>query len=166
MKLAPRQQPKEGNVNITSLMDCLTIILVFLIYNVSSEEVKLEPPEGFELPPSSAEKPVKMSVRVSIAPDALKVGEEVVAQLADGRAPKKLMNRAKHIVPLLKALKRHKAQMQMNATPDEASEDEDEDEIVLVEAGKTTAYRMLHRVMQTAAAAGFTKFRLAVVRSS
>ena len=44
--------------------------------------------------------------------------------------------------------------------------EEEEAEIVYLEAAKGTKYKTIDRVLKTAAAAGFTKFRLAVNRRS
>ena len=48
-----RQPPKAKNMNITSLIDILTILLIFLIQNVSMEAQKTNPPEGMKLPTSA-----------------------------------------------------------------------------------------------------------------
>ncbi|MCD4828726.1 MAG: biopolymer transporter ExbD [Candidatus Cloacimonetes bacterium] len=53
-RTAKRRQPKAKNLNITSLIDILTILLIFLIQNVSMEAQKSNPPEGMELPSSAS----------------------------------------------------------------------------------------------------------------
>ncbi len=45
-----RNLPKSKEINITSLIDILTILLVFLIKNVSMEAQKVQQPEGMKLP--------------------------------------------------------------------------------------------------------------------
>ncbi len=47
---AKRKHPKSKEINITSLIDILTILLVFLIKNVSMEAQKVQQPEGMKLP--------------------------------------------------------------------------------------------------------------------
>ncbi len=47
---AKKKHPKTKEINITSLIDILTILLVFLIKNVSMEAQKTQEPEGMKLP--------------------------------------------------------------------------------------------------------------------
>ncbi len=50
---AKKKHPKSKEINITSLIDILTILLVFLIKNVSMEAQKVQQPEGMKLPSTS-----------------------------------------------------------------------------------------------------------------
>jgi|GEM_PF-186498 biopolymer transport protein ExbD len=50
---AKKRGQKAKALNITSLIDILTILLIFLIQNVSMEAQKVNPPEGMILPTSA-----------------------------------------------------------------------------------------------------------------
>ena len=52
-----RAQPVEAKLNITSLMDIMTIILVFLLKSYSTEDIQIAPSDDLRLPSSSAQKP-------------------------------------------------------------------------------------------------------------
>ena len=160
-----RTPPKEMTLNISSLMDILTILLLFLILSFDSQEQNISPPEGFELPDSSSELAVKIAVKVTISPDQVFVEDKVVVKLAGGDFRKTDLDSSKRITPLLKELQRQKARLQAGSST--AVEDqEDEKEIVFLEAAKGTHFKIVDRVLKSAAAAGFTKFRLAVNRRS
>ena len=157
-----RTEEKPLELNISSLMDIMTILLLFLLMSFESQEQKTEPPADIELPPSYAERPVKLAVKVSISTEEIRVEDNIVVKLQNGKFPSRVLESdEKTITPLLKELKRQKARLQSGATSTTAGE-EDESEIVYFEAGKGTHYDIVDKVMKTAAGAGFTKFRLAV----
>jgi len=163
------EQPKEMSLNITSLMDILTIILLFLIISFSTEETEVNPPKGLELPSSSSQRPVKLAVKMSVLPDELRVEDRVVASLAGGRLRSGDLDRDRLVTPLLRELQRQRARLQSGSkartTPKAGDDDEgNEDEILYVEAAQGIRFEIIDRLLKTAAAAGFTKFRLAVRR--
>ncbi len=153
---------KEMNLNITSLMDVLTIVLIFLLVSFSSQEEEIGPP-SFELPASDSERPPKLAVKVSIGADAVYIedSESPALTLRAGDFIPSDMNRDKLVEPLLRELKKEKARLASQGTVD----DEGEDEVIYFEAARGTKYYVIERIMKTAAAAGFVKFRLAVNRS-
>jgi biopolymer transport protein ExbD len=155
------------NLNITSLMDILTIILIFLIVSFSTEESEITPPKDFPLPPSTSQQSVKLAVKISVGPEEVRVEDSVIFRLAGGKIKASDLDGDKHIKPLLKEMKRQKAKLAAGTVKSRSGstdeeEDEPEDEIVYFEAAKGTRYEIIDRVLKTAATAGFVKFRLAV----
>ena len=73
-----REELKPMNLNITSLMDILTIILIFLIVSFSTEESEITPPKDFQIPPSTSQRQVKLAVKISISKDDIRVEENVI----------------------------------------------------------------------------------------
>lgn len=162
-----RSEPKPMNLNITSLMDILTIILIFLIVSFSTEEAEVTPPKDFALPASNSQEKVKLAVKISVGPEEVRVEDNVIFRLAGGKIKASDLDTDKTIKPLLKEMKRQKAKLAAGAFKKssgsgEEGSDEPEDEIVYFEAAKGTRYEIIDRVLKTAAAAGFVKFRLAV----
>lgn len=164
-----REELKPMNLNITSLMDILTIILIFLIVSFSTEESEITPPKDFAIPASTSQRQVKLAVKISISKDDIRVEENVIVRLSDGRIKAGDLDKDRNIVPLLKEMKRQKAKLQSGTVRASANRpaggDEEEDEageVVYFEAAKGTRYEIIDRVLKTAAAAGFVKFRLAV----
>lgn len=159
-----RREAKEAALNISSLMDILTILLLFLILSFGSQESDIVPPKDFQLPDSKSELPVKLAVLVSVGPNELMVEDKVVAEFRKGQQLKPTDVDKNRIRPLMLELQRQKARLQSGAAVKEGQEDEQE--IVYLQAAKNTPFSLLDMVLKTAAEAGFTKFRLAVHRRS
>ena len=163
MKKGRPREAKDMTLNIASLMDVLTIVLIFLLVSFSSQEEVFNPPSCFELPASDSERPPKLAVKVSIGADAVFIedADKPSITLRGGDFNPSDMNRDKLVEPLLRDLKREKARLASQGSTD----DEDDDEVIYFEAARGTKYYVIERIMKTAAAAGFVKFRLAVSRS-
>ena len=157
-----RRESKDLNINISSLMDILTILLLFLILNFESQENKVNPPENIELPASKSELNVKLAVKVTVSVDDIRVEDHIVTKLSSGKFRSRDLDSANLVAPLLRELRRQKAKLQSGSRRSTA--DEEEKDIVYFEAGKGVKFELVDRVLNTAATAGFTKFRLAVHR--
>ncbi|OGQ79512.1 MAG: hypothetical protein A2289_05605 [Deltaproteobacteria bacterium RIFOXYA12_FULL_58_15] len=161
-----RREAKEFSLNITSLMDILTIVLIFLIVNFSTEESEVMPPKDFSLPKSTSERPIKLVVKVSISTEDVRVEEKIVCRLSGGEFQASDLDSDKHVVPLLREMKKQKARLEQGTVKSQPSgeDEEDETQIVYFEAATGTRSDTVDRVLKTAANAGFIKFRLAVQR--
>ena len=73
MKKAAAKDEKPLELNISSLMDILTILLLFLILSFGSQEQNVIPPKDFDLPDSTSELPVKLAVQVTVGPNDIMV---------------------------------------------------------------------------------------------
>ena len=60
LKKARRSKPDAG-LNITSMMDMMTIILVFLLKSYSTQDISVAPSEDLELPVSTVKKAPEMA---------------------------------------------------------------------------------------------------------
>ncbi|MEO1174937.1 MAG: biopolymer transporter ExbD, partial [Myxococcota bacterium] len=107
MKKGRAKDPKEMNLNITSLMDVLTIVLIFLLVSFSSQEEEITPPKDFALPASDSERPPKLAIKVSIGENAIHIedNQNPVVQLRKGEFIPSDMNKDKLVEPLLRELK-------------------------------------------------------------
>lgn len=163
MRKRTLHEPKEMSLNISSLMDILTILLLFLILSFGSQESDIVPPNDFELPDSQAETPIRLAVQVMVGRESLSVEDKVVLEFRKGQRLKGSdVDGNNRIVPLLTELQRQKARLQSGKAVTQG--EEDEQEIVYLQAAKDTEFKLLDMVLKTAAEAGFTKFRLAVHR--
>jgi biopolymer transport protein ExbD len=161
-----RPAASEFALNITSLMDILTIILIFLIISFSTDESEVTPPDDFKLPMSQSERPVKLAVKLSVGENEVRVEDKVIVRLSGGQFRDSDLDAMKHVVPLLKEMKKQKKRLDTGQLKFASSGegDEDETQIVYFEAAKGTRSDTVDRVLKTAANAGFVKFRLAVQR--
>lgn len=70
-------------LNITSMMDMMTIILVFLLKSYSTDDISIAASEDLRLPISTSEKPPKLAVNVVVSRVDVVVDGEWVMNLEE-----------------------------------------------------------------------------------
>jgi len=149
------QEENPTGFNPIALMDILSNIIFFLMASFGAQTLELTSASKVELPASTSELSLKMSLSVAVGMEELFVEDEPIAKLDQGKLVGLDDNRL--LPPLEKALRRVRTQrLAKNEQP------KDEDEIVLFIADKRLEFNTIDRVMKTCARAGFTKFRFAV----
>jgi biopolymer transport protein ExbD len=89
MRLLSRRDDGHGSgggvfrPQITSLVDVMTILLVFLIKNFSVDSDVVSPPPNVELPLSTSQKPAQPRCAVTITKEEIIAGDRSVAATAD-----------------------------------------------------------------------------------
>jgi biopolymer transport protein ExbD len=114
--MAPKRRDHDldTELNITSLMDIMTIILVFLLKSYSTEDIQIAPSENLLLPVSSADRPPELAVNTVISKIAITVdGVDVVA--VSGNQVGEQDKRGTLITPLFDSLKAAADQAKANA---------------------------------------------------
>ena len=71
---------------ITSLIDVMTILLVFLIKNFSVDSNVVAPPPNVELPLSTSDKAAQSRCAVTVTKEEIIAGDRVLARVADVEA--------------------------------------------------------------------------------
>lgn len=66
-KKKTRRGETEAGLTITSMMDMMTIILVFLLKSYSTEDISVAPSDDLQIPVSSAQLPTKLAVNIVIS---------------------------------------------------------------------------------------------------
>ncbi|MBN9684299.1 MULTISPECIES: ExbD/TolR family protein [unclassified Corallococcus] len=74
-------------LNITAMMDMMTIILVFLLKSFASSSAAITASEDVRPPVSSTRASPKDTVAITITPKNILVGDKEVVRLKDGRIP-------------------------------------------------------------------------------
>ncbi|HEY8211368.1 MAG TPA: biopolymer transporter ExbD [Myxococcaceae bacterium] len=85
-----KEREAEGEIrelNITAMMDMMTIILVFLLKSYSASNVAMTSSEDVRPPISTARTTPRDTVAVTITPKHILVGDRVVVTLAGGHIP-------------------------------------------------------------------------------
>jgi biopolymer transport protein ExbD len=142
-------------INLTALMDILSNIIFFLMASFGAQTLELTSASKVELPSSTSELSLKMSINVAVGMEELFVEDEPVGKLSDGKLVG--LDAERFHPKLEETLKRVRAQrLAKNEMPKE------EEEMILFVADKRLKYDTIDRVMKTCARAGFTKFRFAV----
>ena len=142
----------EVNINLTALLDVLTNLLFFLIF--ATQNANMEVDGGVILPESSAGLQPAKTMQMTIGAHDVRVDKEPIAQVQEG-----------HVVGAagsgrIEALYRRL----MVAKEAAKTDDKAPGDIIMVFCDKNVSYALLHQVLNTAAEAGFAKFRMAVLK--
>lgn len=86
-------------LNITAMMDMMTIILVFLLKSYSASAVAMTASEDIHPPISSTRFTPKDTVAVTVTPKTIIVGDKAVLQLKNGQVPPEALH-GRLVVPL------------------------------------------------------------------
>jgi biopolymer transport protein ExbD len=147
------------DIDITSLLDILTILLVFLLQSYNSSGVIINVPEGIELPRSASESQNSFGVNIQVSKTNIWVDDKEVVNTAVALPTYDEGNR--RIVPLYNELVRVKETIkQSEKLSPEATKFSGIANLVV---DKSLKYNYLKRVMYTAAAAGFKEFKFVVL---
>lgn len=141
--------PKKFTLNITSMADMFTILLVFLLQSYSVAEFKLDPINELSLPISSTLNNPIESEQIILTKSELKLGEKILLKV------EQIDPMSKKIESLYLALNELKAQK-----PDAKWVQNGE---LIFQADRSQPYSTLQKIMFTATQAGFPKLRLATL---
>jgi biopolymer transport protein ExbD len=151
--------PSSGSVNLISMMDILTVLLLFLLKSYVSGGEIMVPPAGVRLPASTADQSPQSSVVVAIDGDEILVGDDHVVSLADAERTEGL-----EIGPLAERLQQVRRQQDeiarlRGATPSQ-------DRVVTIQGDRDIEFRVLQKVMYTINQSGYENIALAVLQKS
>lgn len=147
-------KPSAG-VNLISMMDILTVLLLFLLKSYVADGEVMVPPKGVTLPTSNAQSTPQTSLVVAIDGDAIKVGDETVASLADVSALPGM--EIPGLSERLQAVRQEKAA---------AGADSPVTKLATIQGDREIEYHVLRKVMYTLSANGWENVSLAVLRNT
>ena len=147
---------QEGTLNMNSMMDMMTIILLFLLKSYSTEGALASQSESLSLPTSKRTEKPKKEVNVSIATDVILVNE--VPLMRTGEIdPNEIA-----ISPLQTKLQEYankERQLEIEAGKEFTHE-------VIIQGDKGIPFETLFKVMYTCSKSDFYKMRLLTVQST
>ncbi len=152
-----------GDVNITSLMDVLTVLLFFLIMSSTVTSLQIQVPDGITLPSATLEETPKEAVKVALTPTAILVNDRPVLKLEKGRIPASALE-DERVVKALKVELEKEYKKSKDFFKDVADENASllPSPPVLIQADKKTPFSILKLVYHTAAVTGFGEFQFVV----
>ncbi len=134
---------------LTSLIDMMTILLVFLLKSFSAEGNLITPSSDLALPVSTSAKMPAPALMIEVTRGNILVDGHVVASMEDVRRTKGLI-----VAPLYGWLQRLASAMGGEGKARE----------VMIQCDKDCDFRYMKRVMATCAKASFSDFSLLVLR--
>lgn len=161
-KIKDRDSHTE-DININSLMDILTIMLVFLLKSYATDPINITPTSDLELVKSTSLLKPAATVSVTVSKSAIVVDNRPVLVIKDGKveaSQKRGGEDGFFIVPLNKELVDAAEKKRRLASVNPSLKFEGICTIVMDE---DTPYRLLTEVMYTAGQAEFKNFKFATI---
>jgi biopolymer transport protein ExbD len=153
-----------NHLNITAMMDMMSILLVFLLKQFSVEQASLNLAESLQLPKSSAQLKPQLSVNVTVTTNAIIVeGEPVVPVRAGAVDPgtKRDGPNGYYISPLVDVLQKHANKHKKIEALTGGKQKFDHAMLLLVD--RSIPYRLVTEVLYSAGQAEFNNYRLVVL---
>lgn len=175
MGMRKGRRPDAGpGLTITSLMDIMTIILVFLLMQYGSSDVSVAPSADLQIPVSTAAKKPKLAVSVVVSQSQIVVDGEAVLNLervssdlgTDVVGVPTAEKRGQLISALYdKLIEKAEGAKDLASRAGDAEEFQFKGEILL-QCDKRLPFSLIREVMFTAGQAQFGNFRFVVVGAS
>ncbi len=161
-RLQRNQIKKPPSLNLVSLMDIFTILVFFLLVNSSS--VQQPSNAGLRLPEAKVEKPVAETLVIQISGSSIVVQNQPVAELTD-----ELINGNDDLIPALVKELEYQAQRNTSeltlavALNDDGEPIEPELLSATLMADREIPFKLLKKIMLSAAEANYSQLSLAVI---
>jgi biopolymer transport protein ExbD len=155
-----RRRADDAKLQITSLMDIMTIILVFLLKSYSTDDIQIAPSDDLRLPTSSAQQAPELAVNTVVSQTGILVDGVKVVDVAGGAVGEEY-KRGMLISPLFDTLKEKadeaKAIAETRATITFSGR-------ILLQCDKDIPFALVREVMYTAGQAQFAEFKFVVYK--
>lgn len=159
LKRNQRKKKAALDLDITSLLDILVILLVFLLKSYNTGVI-LNVAEGINLPKSVSQSPNEQGIVVQVSPNKIWVDEAIV--LDSGELPPKIYDQGgRRIIPLYNALMKKREKIELLSQ--RAKEAADFSGKVNLVIDKSLKYSYLKKLMYTCAEAGFKEYNFIVL---
>jgi biopolymer transport protein ExbD len=152
-------------LNITPMMDMMTILLVFLLKQFAVEASAASMSEGLVLPKSSIETKRDLAVNITVSQNAVLVEGDAVAAVRAGSVDPSVKRdgaNGYYITPLVDVLNKHGNRLKKIG----AMGGSQFDGTAMVMVDKNTPYRLLAEVLYSAGQAEFKNYHLVVIRTN
>ena len=151
-------------LNITPMMDMMTILLVFLLKQFSVQAAALQMPPEMQLPTSTIEQQRPLAVNITITQSAILVEGDGVTTVRNGAVDPSVKRdgaNGYYITPLVEILEKHARREKKVA---DMTGQKFEGQLMLV-ADQTTPYRLLTEVIYSCGQAEYANYRLLVLKA-
>jgi biopolymer transport protein ExbD len=153
-----------SGLNITPMMDMMTIILVFLLKSFASSTSTITFDSNLQVPKSITQLKPKEAVSVTVTKKVILVEGDAIAPVNAGKvdpAVKRDGENGYYITPLVDILEKHARKEKKVA---ELTGQKFDSQLMLI-ADQTTPYRLLTEVIYSCGQAGYANYRLLVLKS-
>lgn len=154
----PRQKNSFG-LNITSMTDMFTILLVFLLQTYSTSDVEILPEAGLRLPASTTSTNPVEAIKLTVSKELVKLDKTKIADIKDSNFEVKDIdpNDTNFVLPIFNELDKIAKDEKLKDNPAV------KEGRILLQADASLPYSTLRKVMYTASMAGFPQLKLVTV---
>ena len=150
---------EEAKLGMTSLMDIVAIIVVYLLKSYASDPVLITPIAEQKIPMSRMDAPLSEGVAVYISSSQLMFNEEPLANLKDGELPESVVSG--HVIePLYEKLEE---ETEKSKQISEAAGEEWEGHVILI-GDQNLKFSTIVDVMYTAGRLQYAKFSFCIIQ--
>ncbi|MBY0470659.1 biopolymer transporter ExbD [bacterium] len=177
-----RRIQKDFELQLTSLMDVLVIILIFLLKTYSASTTNFASVNGIQLPMTGSRDLPPDSLQVIVTPEALTIDNQRIMDFVQNAAaagsdeavyqfnPTSLDEGGRRIVPLYDALMKARQRAELLQVKSKARDAQGNplpfEGVLAIQADKRIRYDTLRKIMYTAAAAGYRTFRFLAMKKN
>ncbi len=165
----PKKRKKRGiheqkiDVSINSLLDVLSVILVFLMKSYSTSSVQVKPSDDLQVPFTHSTQLVEESTTITITRKDVLVDDSPVMTLQDGKVPDSEKSEAGFLIePLFQKLKDEVAHLKRIEQKNPTAKFKG---VVTIIADRYVPFPVLGQVMYTAGQAEYGDFKFALIKS-
>jgi biopolymer transport protein ExbD len=175
-----RRVNRDFELQLTSMMDVLVIIVVFLLKSYAASTNSFTTVPGMKLPISASPDTPPDSLQVIVTPEGLTFENERILDFTQTMAsagssegtyafkPGDLDENGHRIVPLFDALTKAREKSEVLRAKSAARDAEGKplpfDGVLAIQADKRVQYDTIRKIMYTAAAAGYRIFRMLAMK--
>jgi len=161
MALGKRKRRKEQfippKLQITSMMDMFTIILIFLLFSFSDKPETMKLEKNLELPVSTAKLDYNENIKLVLSQNSLYLGDEKIAWIKYGKI-EGLHSLHLEELKLYSELKTYREEKKADAA--ETSKEES----ILFLCDKRLEFKTINNIIKTAGLAGYPNFQFGVLK--
>lgn len=165
MKKSPFVKSRKANedvaLQITSMADIFTILLVFLLKSYTTGAMAINPSKGVQLPAAQVGEVNIDALKVEVSDAGVQVEGKPVASLSHFEFDKQDLQPNGSSAALTSAFEKERKRQVLIA---QSNSDVKVDSKIIVIADQHAPYQTLKTVLASAALQGYTDFKLAVVR--
>ncbi len=162
-RMRKEKDAESFDLNVSSLMDILTIMLVFLLKSYATDPVNITPGPELEIPRTTSLLKPSATVTITVSKSSIVVDNKPVLIVKDGKveaSQKRGGEDGYFIIPLNKVLVTAAENKRKLAAYNPTVKFEG---IATIVMDQDTPYRLLTEIMYTAGQAEFNKFKFAAI---
>jgi len=144
-------------LQLTSMMDMFTIILIFLLVSFSDKPETMTLDKNLELPVSDAKLDYNDNIKLVLSRDSLYLGDERIAGIQDGKIEGLNPTRLEDSVLYKELMAYHKEEI-------DGDPKADKEVSILFLCDKRLSFKTVNSIIKTAGMAGYPNFQFGVLK--